>query len=45
MMGILFSGYDLKKGFCLKRNFIYKIREIVLKDVYYNYRVVLKRCY
>ncbi|EPZ92869.1 hypothetical protein N207_07890 [Helicobacter pylori UM114] len=34
MMGILLSGYDLKKGFCLKRNFIYKIRETALKDAY-----------
>ncbi len=36
MIGILLNGYDLKKGFCLKRNFIYiyKIRETALKDAY-----------
>ncbi len=27
MMGILLNGYDLKKGFGLKRNFIYKLEK------------------
>ncbi|GAA9279470.1 hypothetical protein TH0225_10440 [Helicobacter pylori] len=35
MMGILLNGYDLKKGFCLKRNFIYiEIGETALKNAY-----------
>ncbi len=33
-MGILFNGYDLKKGFCLKRNFIIEIRGTALKNAY-----------
>ncbi len=31
MMDILLNGYDLKKGFCLKRNFIYRDRRNSVK--------------
>ncbi|ADO05837.1 hypothetical protein HPSAT_05630 [Helicobacter pylori Sat464] len=34
MMGILLNGYDLKKGFGLKRNFI-EVRKTALKNAYY----------
>ncbi len=33
-MGILLNGYDLKKGFGLKRNYNIEIRETALKDAY-----------
>ncbi len=35
MIGILLNGYDLKKGFGLKRNYNIEIREIALKNAYY----------
>ncbi|WP_447379448.1 hypothetical protein [Helicobacter pylori] len=34
MMGILLNGYDLKKGFGLKRNYNIEIRETASKDAY-----------
>ncbi len=34
MMGILLNGYDLKKGFGLKRNYSIEIRETALKNAY-----------
>ncbi len=33
-MGILLNGYDLKKGFGLKRNYNIEIRETALKNAY-----------
>lgn len=36
IMDILLNGYDLTKGFCLKRNFIYiEIRGAALKNAYH----------
>ncbi len=34
-MGILLNGYDLKKGFGLKRNYNIEIRETALKNAYH----------
>lgn len=34
MMIFLLNGYDLKKGFCLKRNFIYRLKKSV-KNAYH----------
>ncbi len=35
MMGILLNGYDLKKGFGLKRNFIYRLEKQRQNDACY----------
>ncbi len=40
-MGILLNGYDLKKGFGLKRNFIYRLEKQRLKTpaIFYDHSV------